>query len=113
MAVSLRLGEPTGLSGLLARVQASEPKCLSVAGNLCGVDAFDTVALEPVVDITTLHAVVCMAAIAFNAASWIAQATATAALGRVAALAALAVIRPGRVADASAEWAVGKVAAES
>jgi uncharacterized protein (TIRG00374 family) len=82
-----RLGEPIR-AYLVARRE-----------NLDAAEAFGSVVLERVVDTATLAVMAFVAAAAVNAASWIVQATALAAIAGTAVTAALVVIGPGRMVD--------------
>jgi uncharacterized protein (TIRG00374 family) len=80
-----RLGEPIR-AYLVARRE-----------ELDAVEAFGSVVLERVVDTATLAVMAFVAAVAVNAASWIVQATAIAALGASAFTGALVIVGPGRL----------------
>ena len=80
-----RLGEPIR-AYLVARRE-----------DLDAAEAFGSVVLERVVDTATLAVMAFVAAVAVNAASWIVQATAVAAIAGTAVTGALVVIGPGRM----------------
>ncbi len=80
-----RLGEPIR-AYLVARRE-----------DLDAAEAFGSVVLERVVDTATLAVMAFVAAVAVDAASWIVQATAVAAIAGTAVTGALVVIGPGRM----------------